>query len=178
MKPKNMIWCAGCRYSIKSFKPLNQGELDCGQVNKEKYVDGCDCVLMMRSDVLKKEGLLESKFFLIHELTEWCLRVTKKGYKCLFVPKSKIWHKVGASLQNNKKEDEISTYYNIRNWLLSVKKNKSFFYFVLVLALESTVLALMRFIKWKQAKLVKTYYAAIWHALIDKTPQEIYPYKR
>ena len=176
MNPKNIIWCAGCKYLIKGFKPLNQGELDYGQANKEKYVDGCDCVLMMRSDVLKEKGLLESKFFFIHELPEWCLRVTKGGYKCLFVPKSKVWHKVEVSLKGNEKESEIFVYYNTRNWLLTVKKNKSFFYFLLVLLLESTILAVFRLIKWRQPKLIKTYFIAVWHALTNKTPMRLYPY--
>ena len=173
MNPKNKIWCAGCKYSIKSFKPLNQGDIDKGKL-KKKYVDGCDCVLIMKADVLKKEGLFDKRFFIIHEFTEWCLRVTKKGYRCLFVPESKVWHKVAASLKENKKESEIATYYNIRNWLLTVKKNKNFFYFVAVLILEATILALIRFIRWKQMKLIKTYYTAIWHALINKTPMKLY----
>ena len=181
MKPKNMIWGAGCKYTIKSFKPLNQKELDCGQVDKEKYVDACDCVLMVRADVLKENGLLDGKFFLVHELTEWCLRVTKKGYRCLFVPKSKIWHKVSVSMEEVSNKEEIFIYYNIRNWLLTIKKNKNRIYFLCVLFLELTFLAGVRFFKYlknKQFKLISTYYIAIWHALINKTPLKIYPYKK
>jgi len=177
MNPKNMIWCAGCKYTIKSFKPLKQGDTDIGQL-KEGYVDACDCVLMMRSNVLKEEGLLEGKFFLIHELTEWCLRVTKKGYKCLFKPKSKVWHKVSVSMKQTRNEDEISTYYNLRNWLLTIKKNKNFFYFILVLILEATILAILRFALWRKFSLIKSYYIAIWHALINKVSLEIYSPKK
>ncbi|MDD5699631.1 MAG: glycosyltransferase family 2 protein [Candidatus Nanoarchaeia archaeon] len=181
MEPRNMIWCAGCEYSIKSYKPLNQGEVDHGQINEEKYVDACDCVLMIRAEVLKECGLLDESFFLIHEQTEWCLRIAKKGYKSLLVPKSKIWHKVSASIDKFKYEKELSLYYNIRNWLLTIKKNKSAVYFLFVLFLELTFLAGIRFfryIKNKQSKLITTYYTAIWHALINKTPMEIYPYKK
>ena len=181
MEPKNMIWCAGCKYSIKSYKPLNQGEIDYGQINEEKYVDACDCVLMIRAEVLKECGLLDESFFFINEQTEWCLRISKRGYKCLFVPKSKIWHKVSATTDKMENEKEFSLYYNIRNWLLTVKKNKSAIYFLFVLFLELTFLAGIRFpkyIKNKRYKLITTYYTAIWHALINKTPMEIYPYKK
>jgi len=180
MNPKNVIWCAGCKYTIKSFKPLNQKEIDFGQIDKEKYVDACDCVLMMKSDVLKKIGLFDKTFFLIHEFTEWCLRATNKKYKCLFVPKSKVWHKVAVSTKNSKKGKELCLYYDIRNWLLTIKKNKNLVYFLWVLFLELTLLAFFRFskyIKTKQFKLISTYYIAIWHALINKTPLELYPYK-
>ena len=173
MKPKNKIWCAGCKYSIKSFKPLNQGEIDTGNL-KESYVDACDCVLMMRADVLKRYGLFDERFFVIHEFTEWCLRMTNRGYGCLFVPESKVWHKVSASLEKNKKENEISTYYNIRNWLLTVRKNKNFAFFLFVLLLESTALAIFRLTKWRQKKLINPYFTAIGHALIGKTPSGLY----
>lgn len=173
MEPKNLIWCAGCKYTMRGFKSLNQGELDKGQLI-EKEVAGCDCVLIMRSSVINRIGLLDKRFFVIHEITEWCLRATNNGYKCLFVPESKVWHKVEASLKNNKFGGEISLYYNIRNWLLTTKKNKNLFYFILVLLLESTIFATFRLIKWKQPRLIKTYYTAVWHALINKTPLKLY----
>jgi GT2 family glycosyltransferase len=171
--PEDKIWCAGCKYTIKSFKPLKQGDIDIGQL-KEGYVDACDCVLMMRSKAIKELGELDKSFFIIHEFTEWCLRATNKGFKCLFVPESKVWHKVRASLEGNKKEDEISTYYNIKNWLLTIRKNKNFFYFMGILILESTILAIIRFCRWRKFSLIKTYYIAIWHALINKTPMKLY----
>ncbi len=180
MKPKNMIWSAGCDYHLAGYKHRNQNEIDKRQIEGERYVDAIDCVLMMRSDALNKYQLLDSKLFFIHELTEWCLRVQKFGHKCLYVPKSVVWHKVSAALENNKKESEISIYYNIRNWLLVVKKNKNFLYFLLVLFLELTILAIIRswrYINNKQPELIKTYFIAIWHALINKTPMELYPYK-
>jgi GT2 family glycosyltransferase len=181
MDPKNMIWCAGCKYTFKSFKPLNQREIDNGQANKEKYVDGCDCVLMMRTSALKKIGLFDKDFFLIHEFTELCLRATNKKFKCLFIPKSKIWHKVAVSMEDMGNEEEISIYYNIKNWLLTIKRNKSPLYFLLILFLESTLLAAPRFVKYLKngkPKLIITYYIAIWHALINKTPAKLYPYKK
>jgi len=181
MEPKDMIWCAGCDYHISGYKSRNQLEKDLGQAEEEKYVDAIDCVLMMRSSVLKKEGLLNSGLFFIHELTEWCLRTKRKGYKSLYVPKSVVWHKVSAAFEGNKKENEISTYYNIRNWLLVIKKHKNFLYFLLVLFLQSTVLAFIRFLRYfknNQTKLIKTYYIAIWHALINKTPLQLYHYKK
>ena len=179
MDPKNLIWCAGCKYTFKSFKPLNQREIDKKQTNKEKYVDAGDCVLMMRSSILKKIGLFEKNFFIMQEFTELCLRATNKGYKCLFVPKSKIWHKVSVSIEDLKKSNEIALYYDIRNWLLTIKKNKNFCYFLWILFLETTLLGVYRFIKYIREKkylLVKTYYIAIWHALINKTPLKLYPY--
>ena len=106
---------------------------------------------------MKKHGLLDSKLFIVHELTEWALRTKRFGYKALYVPKSIIWHEVASStlwheenaaFEKRSNENETSIYYNIRNWLLVIKKNKSLYYFLLVLFLEITLFALIRFIRY------------------------------
>lgn len=174
MEPKNMIWCAGCDFHLRGFIPRNQNEIDKGQTEGEKYVDGCDCVLMLRSDVLRKVGLLDSELFIIHELTGWCLKASNSGYKCLFVPKSIVWHKVGAYLKN---ENKNMDYYGLRNWLLIIKKNKGRLYFLGVLFLELTILAAIRFLRYiknGRLDLIRIYYIAIWHAIINKTQKEFY----
>ena len=183
MDPKNMIQNAGCDYHFHGFKPRRLGEIEKGQDKKEMYVDAIDCVLMMRDNLLKKYGLFDSKLFFINELTELCLRVSNKGYNSLYVPNSIVWHKVAAAFEDdeNENETEVSVYYNIRNWLLVIKKNKPLPYFLLILFLQTTLFALMRFIRYaKNGRLflIKTYYIAIWHALINKTPIELYPYKK
>ncbi len=179
-EPDNMIWCAGVDFKLSGFKPREQGKIDRKVNEKPKYVDTIDCVLMMRSSVLKKIGLLNKKLFVIHELAEWGLRSRKKGYKCLYVPKSEVWHKVAASMEKLKKESEISLYYNIRNWLLVIKYNKNALYYLMVLFLQSTIFAAYRFARLiikGNPKLILTYYIAVWHAIIEKTPTKLYPYK-
>ncbi len=169
--PDNLIWSAGCDYHIWGFKSRHQNEIDKGNVEKDEIVDGLDCVLMMRGDLLKKYGLLEKDFFIMDEFTELCLRVTRDGWKCLFVPGSKVWHKVSASMESNT-GNKMSVYYWSRNWLLDVKKNKGFPYFIMVLILQSTIFALYRWIKHlKHGKffLMKFYFEGIFDAILNHT---------
>jgi hypothetical protein len=176
-EPPNMIWCAGCKYRLRGYKSLEQGVIDNKNNEDERYVDGLDCVLMFRSEELKKLGILNSKLFLLHEFTEWCLRATLHKLKCLYVPKSVVWHKVNATFEREKNKNEMMTYYNARNWLIVIKENKSFFYFLFILLLQSTIFAISRFLRysqWKKPKLIKAYYIGIWHALINKTPMKLY----
>ncbi len=179
MGPKNKIWCAGCKYRMQGYKPLRQGELD-NKEEEETYVDGIDCVLMFRTEVLEKIGLLNKKLFIIHEFTGWCLKAVNAGYKCLYVPESLVWHKVSASLEAGKNKDEIVTYYSIRNWLLVLRENKNIFYFLMILFFEATIFAAFRFIRylsWKKPNLIPIYYIAIWHGLINKTQDELIKFK-
>lgn len=182
--PKNMIWCAGARYTFRGYRALNQGEIDRGQTDKRTYVDAVDGNFMIRASVLKEIGLYDANLFFVDGPMEWLMRAEKKGYKALYVPRSVIWHKIsgtsGGTAKKLKKNQEIRTYYPLRNWILIIKRNKSFPYFLMVLFLEASILAFYRFFKFikiGEPKLIKTYYIAIWHALINKTPIKLYPYK-
>ncbi|PJE81436.1 hypothetical protein COU58_02455 [Candidatus Pacearchaeota archaeon CG10_big_fil_rev_8_21_14_0_10_32_42] len=174
--PSNMIWSAGCDYHLWGFKSRHQNEIDQRQADKKEFVDGIDCVLMMRSKILEKIGLLDKDFFIMDEFTEWCLRASKRGWKLLFVPDSKVWHKVSSNLGKSEIGSKISVYYWSRNWLLDIKKNKNFLYFFLILILHSTVFAIYRslkYIKNQQPILIKYYYKGILDAIKGKKGQTI-----
>ena len=63
---------------------------------------------------------MDKKFFLYFEETDLALRALKKKYKRIFVPNSKIWHKVSKSGGGIKKE--IGMYYITRNRWIFMKK--------------------------------------------------------
>jgi GT2 family glycosyltransferase len=42
-------------------------------------------------------GLLDERYFIYAEDADWCLRARAAGYKLLFVPTARLWHRVSAS---------------------------------------------------------------------------------
>jgi GT2 family glycosyltransferase len=63
-----------------------------------RYVDFLSgAALMVRKDVLEKIGLLDDRFFIYSEESDWCYRGKKAGYKVLFVPDATISHVGGKS---------------------------------------------------------------------------------
>lgn len=62
----------------------------------QELVSGC-CMLIKRG-VFEKAGLLDEKFFLYFEDSDFCLRVAKKEYKIYVEPKSLVVHKCSSSL--------------------------------------------------------------------------------
>ena len=77
---------------------IGAGEVDKGQyehVAEMDYVEG-SCMLA-QSEMLRKIGLLNSNYFAYWEETDLCCRGAESGYKSLYVPRSKIWHKIGSS---------------------------------------------------------------------------------
>ena len=51
--------------------------------------------------VIERVGKLDEKFFIYGEDADWCLRASRAGYELVYVPSSKIWHKVSTSSGGN-----------------------------------------------------------------------------
>jgi GT2 family glycosyltransferase len=95
-----VIWYAGGKLDWDNVYGSHVGvnEVDKGQystVTDTDFVTGC--LLIVRSDVLKKVGLLNEKYCLYHEDTDFNLRVKKSGLRLVIDPNIKLWHKVAQS---------------------------------------------------------------------------------
>lgn len=65
------------------------------QEQKVEQVSGA--CLMIKKEVIDAVGLMDEKFFLYFEETDWCLRALKAGYEIFYVPSASITHLEGAS---------------------------------------------------------------------------------
>ena len=94
----NKIWCAGCSLSLyrRHISAIGYDEIDKGQYDELREVDHvAGCCLMIKKNVIDEIGLLDQNFIeYFTEDTDWCLRAKRKGYKVVYVPRSKIWHHV------------------------------------------------------------------------------------
>lgn len=83
------------------------------QIEETDYISGCG--MFIKREVLKRIGLLDEKYFLYYEDSDFSVRAKRAGWQLLFVPQAKMWHfnaessEVGGSLQD---------YYIARNRLL------------------------------------------------------------
>ncbi|MGE5797532.1 MAG: glycosyltransferase family 2 protein [Ignavibacteria bacterium] len=117
------IWSDGGR--IKKFFGSGYAYSDKLENESDKkdksvtFVSGC-CMLV-KKEVFREIGLFDENFFLYVEDTDFCCRVLNAGYRIYVVPKSKIYHKVGASTK--KDFSSFPLYYTTRNRLYFAKKN-------------------------------------------------------
>jgi GT2 family glycosyltransferase len=92
------------------------GELDTGQYDERETVDFVEgsCVLVKKS-IIKKIGMLDPTYFAYMEDVDLCLRGTDAGYKTVYVPQAKVWHKGSKSSAH-----PTRFYYTTRNrfWLM------------------------------------------------------------
>jgi len=73
---------------------IGSGEIDRGQYDSTRTVDYIQgsCFLIKRT-AIDSIGLLDEAYFAYWEETDYCMRTRKAGYKILYVPLAKIWHK-------------------------------------------------------------------------------------
>jgi GT2 family glycosyltransferase/2-polyprenyl-3-methyl-5-hydroxy-6-metoxy-1,4-benzoquinol methylase len=81
------------------------------------YVIGCS--LFISADTFRDVGLLDERFFLNYEETDWCYRARARGHKCLIIPRAKLWHKVSSSFGGS--GSPVHTYFMTRNELIWAK---------------------------------------------------------
>jgi len=121
----NRIWFAGGKVNWMKNKGVHIGfeEIDTGQHDRIKEVDYLTgCCLLVKREIIEKVGFLSEDYFLYYEDLDFSLRVKRAGYKCVYVYKSKIYHKVSRS---TKPGSQSYIYYHTRNGLSLVKRNGS-----------------------------------------------------
>ena len=94
-------------------------------IQKIDWITGC--AFMVKTEVLKKVGLLYEPFFIYYEDVDLSFRIKNAGYDLGYVPASVIYHIAGMSHKSTKKTAEgyVSPkvhYLNARNHIWLLKK--------------------------------------------------------
>lgn len=116
---RNIIWSAGGGISpvIRKVHHIGLDQEDRGQYDEEcriGFATGC-CLLLSRT-VIERAGVLDERFFLYYEDTEYSFRLQKLGIGIYYCPQARLYHKVGASSKGA--DSPLCAYYIARNWLL------------------------------------------------------------
>jgi GT2 family glycosyltransferase len=115
----------GCRFNPTAypgfFKRLEVPveRQDPPRVVDVDIVNGC-CIVVAAS-VFEKIGLIDERFFLIHEESDLCLRARRVGFACGVLAEQLIWHKGSSSFQREGRS--LQRYYDTRNLLLLLCKH-------------------------------------------------------
>ena len=94
------IWYAGGVVKLWMGLTAHRGlrETDTGRYGKVEqtdYVTGC--AMLVSRECLDKVGLLDTSYGMYAEDVDFSLRARKAGFKLLFSPEGKVWHKVSMS---------------------------------------------------------------------------------
>jgi len=133
---RTLIWNAGSRYNkwLGVTKTIGYNKKDAnhtyrnqnqGFASKIDWITGC--AFMVRTELLKKVGLLYDPFFIYYEDVDLSFRIKNAGYDLGYVPASVIYHIAGMSHKSSIKTAEgyVSPkvhYLNARNHIWLLKK--------------------------------------------------------
>jgi GT2 family glycosyltransferase len=126
-KPSDIIWYAGGHANWISgdmVDPRIGNKLDLNKHSTEDVDEVAGAGMIIRSKALKEVGLLDERFFIYFEETDLCQRIIKKGYRVIWAPKSKVWHKVSMAFGEH---SPVMIYLMTRNRFLFMKKHSSKF---------------------------------------------------
>ena len=104
------IWFGGGKVSLWAgwIRHLGIRQKDSMQFSFNRNVDyATGCCVCMRTVDFESIGMFDESFIMYGEDVDLSLRFRKQGGQILFVPESKIWHKVSSS---------IGTQFSIRKW--------------------------------------------------------------
>jgi len=165
----NKLQSVGIQIDLSNWQSFSVGlnKIDVGQFDNITEVDWVyGCALLIKRTTIKDIGLLDPAYFAYVEEVDWCVRCKKSGYKVVFIPKAKIWHK------GHLDPDEtysLPLYYMTRNRFLFMWKHarKSQFISFLVRFLSKelllpTIVALRR---RENLKRMRIYYRATYDGI-------------
>jgi len=128
----NVINFAGADLIIWKGNEIRYGfkEEDRGQFNNEMEVDKIEgSCMLIKTKLLYEIGLLDTKYFAYWEETDLCFRASKKGYKIIYSPSARIWHKIAAS--SGGISNPLQIYYITRNKFIFLKKHATTYEIIL-----------------------------------------------
>ena len=115
MHDPERLWCTSSEWDpvVGAFTAPGKGSL-ASEVSQEpsstEYV--CGAALFFRANVARRIGLLDERFFLVYEDSDWGFRARRAGFGCMTIPAGRVWHKVGTSFGSE--SSPLRTYFSIR----------------------------------------------------------------
>ena len=95
------LWSAGGNVNytetvarLRGYRQRDSGQFD--RMADVDYVSGC--AMLLRRQALEQIGLLDPVFSPAYfEDTDWCMRARRTGWRIVYVPAARVWHKVSMS---------------------------------------------------------------------------------
>jgi len=81
------------------------------------------CAMMIGAPVFRRIGLIDERFFLIHEESDFCLRARQAGFGCGVLNQGLVWHKGSSTFKLSGKRWQ--RYYDARNLALLLRKHQA-----------------------------------------------------
>lgn len=122
---QELLWSAGGGFSpLKGYAGYHYGlgQVDRGQFDAARVVDHAPaCCLLVRKEVFARIGLMDSRYFVYLDDTDFCYRAKRAGLRLFYLPSARLLHK--ASSLTGGPESDFSVRYRTRNQIYFMLKH-------------------------------------------------------
>jgi len=164
------IWYAGGTFNLwQGFaRHIGQRAMDSARYNETRevtFITGC--AFLIKADVIAEIGLLDERFVMVCEDTDWSIRALKANYKAMYVADARILHRESYTIKR-KTGKSIRDYYNVRNSILLIKKHAQFYHWPSFICLLGVKLAARTggYFLFGQFDRLRALYRGLLHGLI------------
>jgi GT2 family glycosyltransferase len=153
----NTLQTVGKRYHTELWNAghMGNGEIDKGQYDKIEERDWCDDIYwLIRREVWEKTGGYDTEFAYQGEDFDWQVRAKMLGYKIMYTPHAKLWHKESMTIGL---ASAFKAYYDARNPLIIHMKYRN----------KEEYLKIIRMHVLNQVKIMPKYIikGKLWHII-------------
>jgi GT2 family glycosyltransferase len=142
-EPADRLWCAGGIYRQYCGSAVMRGvhQQDRGKYDRVEEISfATGCAFLIKTEVVRRIGLLDEVFFLGYEDLDWCVRASHAGFRLYYAPSAVVWHKDSYDTKKNLGKP-IKDFYSTRNKILFARKHlESYQYPFFLLSLTRWVL--------------------------------------
>ncbi len=141
-------------------KKIGNGVRDKGQfdqIRETGFANGA--CMMLRKELLDQFGGMYAPYFLYYEEHDLCSQIERAGYKIMFHPGSRIWHKVSASTGAL---SPLKTEYLHRNRFVYLRRNRSGLQQVLASIYYWLIVTPKEFVRFRHSK---AHRQALWRSI-------------
>lgn len=132
------------------------------------------CALLVRREVFERIGGLSQDYFLYDEDVDFCLRASRAGFRLRYVPRAKVWHKIGRVEVT--RTNPVVFFHRGRSRMILVRKNFSTAYFAYALLLHLGMFTPFRVVQWirgsRSPGAVQAWFKGTWAGITDPLERE------
>jgi GT2 family glycosyltransferase len=97
---RERLWSAGgvLRFRESITRERGYGELDRGQYDEDAEVDYVNgCAILIRRVAAEAVGMWDAVFYVCVDDADFCTRVRRAGFRCMYAHRAVLWHMVAFS---------------------------------------------------------------------------------
>lgn len=117
-----LIWCAGGSFNTwrGTTRHRGEGQPDGPAFATDQHTDYAPtCFMLIRRAVFEKIGLMDEKYFVYYDDTDFVWRANAAGFRLKYWADGEVWHKVSSSTVGG---SLFSAYYATRNRVYFIRK--------------------------------------------------------